>query len=131
MVNYTEEASEKYDSERDILGRAGGAYGHFLADGILFNKEVEALEKENELEKKAKFIQMVDGMNINPDSIFKDRIEKEKLVREYRERNRVKKNIQNQNRIEQVDFYSRCSDARIGVIFRDLYRSFSRALKSR
>jgi hypothetical protein len=128
MTNYTEGVSEEYDSERDILGRAGGAYGHFLADGVLFSREIESLEKENELEKKAKFIKIVDGMNINPDCIFKNRTEKEELIRKYRERYRMKKNVQGQGTIEQVDFYSRCSDARIGVIFRDLYRSFSKAL---
>lgn len=128
MEKPIENLCEGYDPERDISGSAGGAYGHYLADKLIEKKEIENLEKEKELEKKFEFIKKVDGMGINPDSIFLNRDIKENLIREYKGYTKLNREGQNHNKGEKGDYLLHCSDAKIGLVFRDIYRSFSKAL---
>jgi soluble P-type ATPase len=113
MKKKTEKKYNEYDPERDILGRAGGDYGHRLADTLIFEKEVETLEKENELEKMTLFVKKADELNLNPDKQFNDRFDKEKLIREL-----------NGNK----NYFSTFSDYRIGNIFHDIYYSSKKKL---
>lgn len=128
-----------YNPEKD----PSGAYGHSLADRVLErygslqnipkriktgeNKEVS--EKESELEKKAEFIRIVDGMQINPESIFSHRDIKENLIRKYKGYTRLSRKEQKYKEKEKGDYLSDCSDAKIGLVFKDIYHSFLRDLK--
>lgn len=131
MDKHTEEACGKYDSERDISGRAGGSYGHYLADVLMFDKEVELLEKESELEKKLEFVKRVDSLGINPDDLFSHRMEKEKLIQEYKGYTRlnVSGQKQNENGKSRGESISDCSDHKIGLVFKSIYYSVLKKLK--
>jgi hypothetical protein len=74
---------KEYDSERDISGRTGGDYGHYLADMLLFEQEIEAGQMQSELEKIIMFIRKSDNMGLNPDKKFENRYEKQILLTEY------------------------------------------------
>ena len=129
-----------YNPEND----PSGAYGISLTDRIIQrygsiekapkrvdkkNEEGKDNSKQNELEKKIEFIKRVDGMGINPDCIFLNRDVKETLIRQYKGKTKLNRKGQNHDKENKMDYFSHCSDAKLGLIFRDLYRSFSKAVK--
>lgn len=128
-----------YNSEKD----PSGAYGHSLADRVLerygsfqnipkiikTDESREFSEKDSELEKKTEFIRIVDGMQINPNCIFSQRDIKESLIRKYKGNTRISRKEQKHKEKEKRDFLSDCSDAKIGLIFKDIYYSFLKNLK--
>lgn len=103
----------QYDPEEDISGLSGGSYGHELADEVLFNREIDALAKESELEKITKFIRKSDNMGLNPDKRFDNRYEKQILLKEYG------------YHISEKD-----SDFKVGCIFNNLYVSLQKKINN-
>jgi len=130
MRKSIEYACNQYDSERDISGRAGGNYGHYLADQIIFEKEIETLGKENELEGIIGFIKLADGMEINPDDLFSNRDVKERLIRKYIGYTSLNFSGQKYKKKEKGIPLSECSDHKIGLVFKKLYCSISKKMKS-
>ena len=128
-----------YNSEND----PSGAYGHSLADRVLerygslqnipkkikTDESREFSEKDSELEKKIEFIRIVDGMQIDPNCLFSHRDIKENLIRKYKGYTRLSRKEQKHKEKEKGDFLSDCSDAKIGLVFKDIYYSFLRDLK--
>jgi len=120
-----------------------GSYGKMLADAVierygsienvpslLKKRNVEGmslqeLKEKGMLEKKLTFLARIDGMQLNPEALFQNRAEKEDLLRKYKRYNKCSKmaNNSNEDLMHEGDFYSRCSDCKIGLIFRDFYRS--------
>ena len=127
MRKYVKEMCEKYDPEKDISGIAGGSYGHNLADMIMFEKELESFEKESELEKKFNFVASADSMELNPDNLFQNREDKEKLIRDYGYFNLSYKG-QKYKKDEIGIPLSECSDSKICLAFKNLYNSFKKQL---
>jgi hypothetical protein len=111
MKKESKSEHNQYNSEEDISDLSGGSYGHELADAILFNREIEVLAKESELEKMTKFIRKSDNMGLNPDKRFDNRYEKQILLREYG------------YHISEKD-----SDFKVGCIFNKLYVSLQKKI---
>ena len=134
-----------YNPEND----PSGAYGISLTDRViqrygsienvpkLIDKKDERIKnvnvikrgKDGELEKKLEFIRRVDEMGINPDSIFLNRDVKKGLIRQYKGYTKLNREGQNHRKNENGEYLSHCSDAKIGLVFRDIYRSFSKEVK--
>jgi hypothetical protein len=135
MEDNLEKACEDYDSERDISGLAGGAYGHYLADRLMYEKsqnyleEKAELEDKSELESKLNFIKTVKNMNINPDDLFSGRDAKEKLIREYKGYIRLNRLGQKRKENQKGKLLSQCSDEKIGSVFKNIYYSTLKELK--
>jgi len=129
MVKHLKKACEDYDPERDISGIAGGAYGHYLADNLMNEQEIELREKENELEEKLKFIKEVESMNLDPDNVFSERDIKEKLIREFKGYIRLNKAGQKRKDNQKGELIFQCSDEKIGSVFKDIYYSALNKLK--
>ena len=80
MKDYLKERLRKYDVERDVNGRAGGDYGHNLADMILAEQEMESFEKEAVFEKFALLLEQTKNKGLYPDNVFEHLEEKGKLL---------------------------------------------------
>lgn len=82
MEKYLKERLEKYDVERDMNGRAGGDYGHRLADMLVEENEIENAprrinKKVNPLEKTIRILK-----ETNPDLVnFGNGIEFDRILR--------------------------------------------------
>jgi hypothetical protein len=123
MEKYLEKACKEYDAERDISGLAGGNYGHYLADILMFDKETQFLEKGNELEEKLEFIKKVKEMGVNPDDVLSQRDIKEKLIKDYKGYTRLSVSGQKYKENEKGEALLDCSDHKIGLAFKNLYYS--------
>jgi hypothetical protein len=123
MSKHLKKTYEEYDFERDISGIAGGAYGHYLADNLMAEQEIESHEKENELEEKLQFIKTVESMHINPDNVFSGRDIKERLIRESRGYLRLNRSGQKRKENQKGELLSQCSDQKIGLVFKSIYYS--------
>lgn len=116
-----EEKYLRYNPEED----PSGAQGMELADQIIDkygsienfpkliikeNKENKFSDKEKggDLEKKVLFVKRVDEMQLNPERVFDNRSEKEKLIKEYK---------------GDKSYFSNFSDYQIGMFFKNLYNS--------
>jgi hypothetical protein len=127
MEDYIKEMCEKYDPERDISGIAGGSYGHNLADMVMFEKEIECLDKIYKLEKKFNFVTQADSKGLNPDNLLQNREDKERLIKNYGY-STLRFKGQNYKKGEKGIPLSECSDSKIGNTFRSLYNSFRKQL---
>lgn len=123
------EIVKQYDAEKDIAGRAGGNYGHYLADRILEQREIESHFEEIEYENDIKFINEIKRLNISPDNIFIERDIKEKLIRDYKGYKRLNTFGQKYKNKEKGDFLSQCSDSKICKSFKNIYYSTIKKIK--
>jgi hypothetical protein len=128
MANkYIKKLCKGYDAERDVSGRAGGSYGHNLADMIIEQKEIEKYEKSIELEKMAVFLKRSNDIGLNHERIFDNREDKEKLIKDY-----GYSNLSYQGQFYNKDgpgiSLTECNDAKIGWAFKNLYESFKKQL---
>jgi len=96
-----------------------------LKMGSVEGMPLKKLKEKSELEKRLIFVARVDGMQLNPKALFQNRAEKEDLLRKYKRYNKCSKRANNSNEdlMHEGDFYSKCSDCKIGLIFRDFYLS--------
>ena len=123
-----EQLIKNYNAEIDINGRAGGAYGHYLAVRILEQKEIEYLE-QNLKQKDEYFIKQVNSLQLNVDNIFDNRILKENMIRKFKGYTRLNILGQKIKFKDKGDFLSNCSDSKIGQTFRNIYYSTLKKLE--
>jgi hypothetical protein len=84
----------------------------------LLNKTI----KKDILQKYKIFIEKADSMNLNPDTIFNDTKEKKSLLRNIMGYTYLKTK-------EGRDFIDNCSDAKIGLAFRNTYYNALKVIK--
>lgn len=124
-----EEEYLKYNPDIDLEGSGEKDLGHNLAESMIQKygsvenvpkliekkgKEGKLFKKENELEKRAIFVNRANGMSLNPDAVFADRDAKEMLIRDLK---------------GDKPYFSSFSDYRIGMIFKSNYHSALKKLK--
>ncbi len=95
-----------------------GSYGHFLAEQIMKQKENEELEIMAEFE----FVKAVDKSGVNIDDEFRDRYEKEKLIRKYTLYTKL-------NGSGNKELLRNCSDKKIGSVLKNIYSSALNKIK--
>src|SRR3989344_4699163 len=111
--NSLERACEEYCADEDH----NGAYGHYLAEQIIKQKEIEELEKMVELENQIIFIKAVDKSRININNKFSNRYEKENLIKKYTPYTRLNGSGDKKESLKD------CSDYKIGSAFNNIYYS--------
>lgn len=116
MNNQTlETLCKEYNPDKDYNGN----YGHYLAEQITEKNEQEELEKRAELENYFSFIREIKEYKINVENRFKDRHEKEKLIKKYF----------NYNRLNGFNSLAECPDYAIGKAFENSYNSIMKKIK--
>jgi hypothetical protein len=87
------------------------------------DKNEEDNRKRVSLENKLKFIETSDEMQLNPDRIFDNRQDKEKLIRKY-----GYPKLNAVYREGRGDFLSKYSDTKLGEFFKNIYHSVKKQL---
>lgn len=123
-MTLTDAVIERYGSIENVPS--------LLKKGNVEGMSLQELKEKSMLEKRLIFLARVDGMQLNPNAPFKNRAEKEDLLRKYKRYSKCNKRANNVDGdlMCEGDFYSRCSDGKIGIIFRDFYNS-CKALKKK
>lgn len=118
-----EDEYSKYDPDMDLVGSGEKELGHSLAERMIQkygnienmpklvtkkDEEAKLAKKENDLEKALIFVKRANGMSVNPDNFYSDRLAKEQLIREYKGDKKYLTNF---------------SDYQLGAAFKSVYYS--------